>query len=443
MKIPFNVKKIISVLEDNGYEAYIVGGCVRDSYLGITPKDWDITTSAMPSVVKRLFKHTVDTGIKHGTVTVIMDKIPYEVTTYRIDGEYLDSRHPKEVIYTKNIVEDLLRRDFTINAMAYNDKDGLIDEFFGIKDLENHIIRCVGNPYDRFKEDALRMLRAVRFSARFGFEIEENTKKAIKELSHTLSKISMERIREEFVQILVSDYPEKIDELYRDGLLDTFLPEWDEMVKTSQNSMHHIYNVSNHTIHTLKNIENTRVLRLSALFHDIGKPYTKVTDNNKDHFDGHEQKSAYLALKIMKRLKFDNKTIKKVTSLVRFHNLRINDKKELKSIMSKTSLIIFPEIFELNKADILAQSEYKRGEKLDKLYRVRKMYQKIMQDKEPLFIKDLDIKGEDLLKNGIKKGKYMGEILNRLLDIVIENPQKNKKEILLDEALNIYNKETI
>ncbi len=439
IEIPLNVKSIIDILEQNGYEAYIVGGCVRDSILGITPKDWDITTNAKPPYIKEIFDHTVDTGIKHGTVSVVIDKKPYEVTTYRIDGEYLDARHPNKVSYTSNLKEDLLRRDFTINAMAYNEKSGLIDEYDGFLDLKNKIIKCVGNPYERFKEDALRMLRAIRFSARFDFSIEENTKNAVKSLAPTLSKISMERIREEFVNILISNHPEKLKELHDLGLLQIFFPEWDDMINTEQNSPHHVYSAAEHTIHALKSIENTKVLRLAALFHDIGKPYVKTTDKNGiDHFKGHEEKGACIAKKIMRRLKFDNDTIKKVTTLVKYHYIRPKNKAEFRRIMSKTGLFIYPDIFSLNKADIEAQSDYKREEKLKRLSEVKKMYEEICEDKDPLFIKDLSIGGDDLKQIGIHEGKDMGRVLNALINEAIDDPTINKKDLLIKEAKRIY-----
>ena len=241
--LPVDVRKIIEKLEANGFEAFAVGGCVRDTLLLREPGDWDITTSATPEEVKGIFSQTIDTGIQHGTVTVLINHVGYEVTTYRIDGEYMDARHPNEVTFTKNLVEDLKRRDFTINAMAYNDRVGIVDEFDGIGDLERKVIRCVGNPRERFSEDALRMMRAVRFAAQLGFSIDEDTKEAIRELAPTLSKVSKERIAVELVKILVSDHPEEIRTAYQLGLTKVFMPEFDVAMETVQNNHHHMYTV--------------------------------------------------------------------------------------------------------------------------------------------------------------------------------------------------------
>ena len=242
IQLPEKVKFIIDTLTDAGFEAYAVGGCVRDSILGRTPGDWDITTSAAPDQVKHLFTKTIDTGIQHGTVTVLEGKEGFEVTTYRIDGEYEDNRHPKEVMFTQNLIEDLKRRDFTINAMAYNETEGLIDAFGGIEDLGKKVIRCVGSPEDRFTEDALRMMRAVRFASQLGFTIEKHTKEAISKLSSNLAQISAERIQVELVKLLVSDHPEQMRTVYETGMSRVFLPEFDRMMETPQNNLYHSYN---------------------------------------------------------------------------------------------------------------------------------------------------------------------------------------------------------
>ena len=271
LQLPAAVNMIIDVLQAHGYEGFAVGGCVRDSVLNRTPDDWDITTSATPYQVKELFSKTVDTGLQHGTVTVMVHGVGYEVTTYRIDGEYEDGRHPKEVQFTSNLTEDLKRRDFTINAMAYSKDRGLIDEFGGMQDLQRKIIRCVGDPWQRFGEDALRILRAVRFAAQLGFEIEENTKKAIVELTPTLSKISAERIQTETVKLLMSDRPQMWRSVYDLGITRIIMPEFDAIMETPQNTPHHMYNVGEHTLKALSLTEKDRILRLTMLLHDIGK----------------------------------------------------------------------------------------------------------------------------------------------------------------------------
>ena len=285
--LPDKVRLIIQKLTDEGFEAYAVGGCVRDCLLGKKPNDWDITTSATPIQVKSLFRRTIDTGIQHGTVTVMLGSEGYEVTTYRIDGAYEDARHPKEVTFTASLEEDLKRRDFTINAMAYNDDSGIVDLFGGLSDLDKGIIRAVGDPYDRFDEDALRILRAVRFAAQLDYAIDEKTLEALKKLAQNLTKISAERIRTELQKLLVSGHPEKMLTLYETGVSGVILPEFDLMMKTGQNTPHHMYSVGIHTIEALKNSvafddslyeDDIKNLRLTMLFHDCGKPAARTVD---------------------------------------------------------------------------------------------------------------------------------------------------------------------
>ncbi|MBP5159801.1 MAG: CCA tRNA nucleotidyltransferase, partial [Lachnospiraceae bacterium] len=308
MVLPENVHFIIDVLRSAGNDAYAVGGCVRDSLLGRTPEDWDITTSASPDEVKVLFKRTVDTGIEHGTVTVMIDKTGYEVTTYRVDGKYKDGRHPESVTFTRSLEEDLKRRDFTINAMAFNENDGIVDLFDGRKDLEARLVRCVGDPRQRFGEDALRILRAVRFSAQLGFEIEEETAKAMGELAGTLEKISAERIRTELDKLLASDHPEKLMKAYELGITKVILPEFDEMMKVTPTGKHHIYPVGEHAIEAVKKISpQPDLLRWTMLLHDVGKPGTQTTgEDGESAYHGHGEAGAEIADRILKRLKFDN-----------------------------------------------------------------------------------------------------------------------------------------
>ena len=271
IQIPEKAKYIIETIQNAGFEAYVVGGCVRDSILGRCPEDWDITTSARPEQVKALFRRTIDTGIQHGTVTVMLDKEGFEVTTYRVDGKYEDSRHPKEVTFTPNLEEDLKRRDFTINAMAYNETEGLIDIFGGLQDIEAKLIRCVGNPEERFGEDALRIMRAIRFSAQLGYEIHEDTEAAIRKLAPTLQKISAERIQVELTKLLISPHPDTLRDAYDMGVTKVILPEFDAMMETPQKHKHHKYNVGEHTLHALIEIAPEKNLRYAMLLHDIGK----------------------------------------------------------------------------------------------------------------------------------------------------------------------------
>lgn len=431
--LPSDVKRIIEVLETAGYEAYAVGGCVRDSILGRVPDDWDITTSAKPEEVKKLFKRTFDTGIEHGTVTVLMDKIGYEVTTYRIDGEYEDSRHPNEVTFTSDLVEDLKRRDFTINAMAYNDKNGLIDCFGGISDIENRLIRCVGKAEERFSEDALRIMRAVRFSAQLGYEIEEETAKAICALSDTLKNISAERIQVELVKLLVSCHPEKVRQLYEYGITKVILPEFDAMMNTPQNTPYHVYNVGEHTICSLKNIENDKVLRLTMLLHDCAKPITRSTDEEGvDHFKHHAREGSELARKVLKRLRFDNDTIKKVTTLIMYHQFKI----ELTEVKVRTGMHIvgedlYPKLLLVKRADNLSKSPLAVSKNLQLLDEFEQIYNRVRDRGDCTSLKKLAVTGKDLIEAGIEPGEKLGQTLEQLLEQVLLDPDKNKKEVLL------------
>ena len=436
IKLPEKVKQIIKELEAAGYEAYAVGGCIRDSILGKEPDDWDITTSASPIQTKAVFKRTIDTGIQHGTVTVMLDHESFEVTTYRIDGEYEDSRHPKEVVFTENLVEDLKRRDFTINAMAYNDKSGLVDVFGGIADLENKIIRCVGNAEERFTEDALRMMRAVRFSAQLGFSIDTDTERAIVALAPNLANISAERIQVELVKLLLSPNPDYIRKAYDLGITAVVLPEVDTAFETPQNNPHHMYTVGEHLMHCLLNIRADRCLRIAALLHDIGKPASKTTDEDGiDHFHGHVEIGEEMAAEILKRLKFDNDTITKVRIYIRYHDDQINpNAKSVRRSMGRIGEEYFDGVLALKRADCLAQSMYMRGEKIDGLDKVEALYQAILDKKQCVSLRNLAISGDDLIALGVPQGRKIGEILSKLLAEVIEEPSRNTYDYLLGRA---------
>ena len=431
--LPHNVDKIITTLQENGYEAYAVGGCVRDSILGRVPGDWDITTSAMPDETKALFPKTFDTGIEHGTVTVLLDGEGFEVTTYRIDGEYEDSRHPKEVTFTRCLEEDLLRRDFTINAMAYNTKDGLVDLFGGIEDIERKVIRCVGDARARFSEDALRILRGIRFAAQLGFEIEEDTRTGMKELAPTLKNISAERIQVELVKTLVSKKPSLLRDAYELGITEQFLPEFDLMMKTEQENQHHMYNVGEHTLHALESIRADKVLRVTMLLHDIGKPATKTVDEKGiAHFIKHAIEGEGIAKKVLRRLKFDNDTLNKVSKLVLFHDywMPANDKNVRRAI-NKIGEDLFPYYIEVRRADIMAQSDYEREEKCQNLDEIERIYGEILSKGQCVSLKTLAISGKDLIQAGMKPGKEIGDKLVEFLELVLDNPELNTKEQLL------------
>ncbi len=434
INLPENVNFIISTLQDAGYEGYAVGGCVRDSLLGREPSDWDITTNAKPYQMKSLFRRTVDTGIEHGTVTVLLGDDSYELTTYRIDGEYEDSRHPKQVEFTTSLIEDLKRRDFTINAMAYNDSTGIIDEFGGIDDLESGIIRCVGNPEERFGEDALRIMRAVRFSAQLGYSIEEKTSEAITKLAANLENISAERIHVELSKLIVSPNPGFIRKAYETGILKVILPELDSLMDVEQNNPHHCYTVGEHIIHSVENIESDRVLRYAMLFHDIGKGISKYTsEDGIDHFRGHALVSAQMTSKIGKRLKFDNDTLGKVLKLVENHDVWVEcNEKAVRKAMNRIGSEMFPLLLKVKKADFEAQSLYKREEKQAELDELWRLYYGIIERADCVTIKDLAINGKDLMEAGIGQGPEIGAILSRLLDKVIEDPALNTREKLME-----------
>ena len=433
IQLPHKVHYIIETIQAAGYEAYAVGGCIRDSVMGREPDDWDITTSAKPDEIKRLFGRTIDTGIQHGTVTVMIEKEGFEVTTYRIDGKYADSRHPENVTFVSDLAEDLRRRDFTINAMAYNEKDGLIDLFGGIIDMEQRIVRCVGDARERFGEDALRMMRAVRFSAQLGYVIEDETKAAIKELAPTLRNISAERIQTELVKLLVSDHPDFLRTAYETGITACVLPEFDICMETPQNNPHHCYNVGEHILHSLTYVEPDKVLRLTMLFHDIGKPQTLTIDEDGImHNHGHAHESEEIAVKVLKRLKFDNDTIYKVRKLVRYHDNKPGpDARSVRRSINRIGEDIFPLLFFVQYADIMAQSDYKREEKLEKLEQVKVIYKQILERRECLSLKDLAVSGSDLIEMGMKPGKEIGETLQKLLEIVLESPECNNKDYLI------------
>ncbi len=437
--LPEKVKYIIDTIQSAGFEAYAVGGCIRDSILKREPDDWDITTSAKPEEIKALFKRTIDTGIQHGTVTVMLEKEGFEVTTYRVDGQYEDGRHPKEVSFTASLTEDLKRRDFTINAMAYNERDGLVDIFGGMEDLEKGVIRCVGNPMERFGEDALRMMRAVRFSAQLGYTIEENTKKAIKELAPTLHLISAERILVEMTKLLLSPNPDYLRIAYDIGVTNVFFPEWDRAMETPQNHPHHCYSVGEHILHSLMEVPPDKVLRFAMLFHDIAKPMTmEIDDKGVTHFYGHAKIGEEMSCTILKRFRMDNDTINKVSRLVLYHDY-INgvtpDKKIVRRAVNKIGADLFPSLLLVSRADILAQSSYMRKEKLENLKAWEDCYQEIVQAGECISLKDLAINGKDLINAGLKPGKELGSILDSLLSEVLENPGKNTRDYLLSRAL--------
>ena len=425
---------ILDRLHEAGFEGYAVGGCVRDSILGRVPGDWDITTNALPEDTKKLFKRTIDTGIEHGTVTIMIGKEGYEVTTYRIDGKYEDSRHPSEVTFTKNLTEDMKRRDFTINAMAYNEEEGIIDRFGGMDDIKAGLIRCVGDPSERFSEDALRIMRAVRFSAQLDYKIEEQTQEAIRSLAKNLENISAERIQTELVKLLLSDHPEKLLTAYELGITKVILPEFDKCMETPQNNPHHMYNVGEHIIKSLQNVRPDRVLRLTMLMHDIAKPVTINIDNDGIcHFHGHAEAGVQMAKDIFRRLKFDRETMDRTCNLIRYHDDRFPaTAKNVRKAMNRIGVDDFPLYIEVRYADTMAQSSLNREEKLKLIDDVNKLYKEILEKQEPVTIKDLAVNGKDLIGAGVAPGKQLGAALKAMLNDVLNDPEHNSKEYLLE-----------
>lgn len=409
--LPKDVKHIIDVLMENGYEAYAVGGCVRDSILGRVPGDWDITTSALPMQVKGLFRRTVDTGIQHGTVTVMLGRNGYEVTTYRIDGKYEDSRHPESVEFTPKLEEDLKRRDFTINAMAYNDEHGIVDIFDGVGDLQRKIIRCVGNAHDRFDEDALRILRAVRFSAQLGFGIEENTAGAAKELAVNLKRISSERIHTEFNKMLKSAHPDYFSVADAIGIMEIVLPEY------------HVMSAEDKAFVGALAKECACLLpeRYAAMLFMSGR-YS-------------EEGPADTAKRVLKRLKLDNDTINTASMLLRFGMLEItDDEPRIRHIIYETGDKNILRIL-----DFRAAYEKCIGNDIADVRRMYDICNMIFERGDCVSLKNLAITGKELIAMGVPAGRQMGEILNSLLMLVLDNPQLNDREQLSKEALKILN----
>ena len=437
INMPIKVGMILEVLESSGFEAYIVGGCVRDSLLGRQPHDWDITTNAKPSNVINIFKETgfkvIETGLKHGTVTVMINNEGFEVTTYRIDGDYSDNRHPDKVEFTNNLKEDLSRRDFTVNAMAYNDENGLIDYFGGLIDLENSVIKCVRNAEARFKEDALRMLRAVRFSAQLGFKIENETSLAIQKNDKLIQNVSQERIQSELNKILISDNPNYIGRLYNYELLDDIIPEYADCFECSQVNPYHIYNVGIHIEKSLSFIESKLSLRLTMLFHDMGKPICKSTDElGINHFYAHAEKSSELAEIILKRLKYDNDTIDKVKVLVKYHDVEISSDKQIRRLLNKVGEENLKDLLKVREADIKAQNLQYYEKRHKEVLFLKDRLDYVIQENNCFQLKDLAISGKDLISLGFEQGKEIGNRLNDLLDIVLDNPELNTKEYLIE-----------
>jgi len=448
-KLPDYVIYIASKLHQNGFETWIVGGSVRNLLLNRPVYDYDIATNARPDEVMSIFKRTVPTGLKHGTVTVLRGSHSVEVTTYRCDGKYTDGRRPDTVRYASTIYEDLSRRDFTINGIAYNPiTDELIDPFGGIEDINKGIIRSIGNPYQRFNEDGLRPFRACRFAAQLGFSIEEQTFHAISTCLENASRVSVERIREEFIKILHSDQPSTGIELLRQsGLLQLFIPELLTGFGINQNKYHR-YDIYYHNLFTCNAAtRNDYRIRLAALFHDIGKYYAKreveKNGSKKPVFYNHERIGAAITGKIMKRLKFSNSDIKFVTHLIRHHMFHYTNQwtdGAVRRFIRKVELENLEALFELRKADRIGNG-LKLGES-NAVKRLKKRIEKVIEEDNAITVRDLAVNGHDIMNElNIKPGPLVGKILNALLEEILDNPQKNNRETLLSLAREIAKNE--
>lgn len=439
--LPQKVRTIINQLNINGFEAFAVGGCVRDSLCGLTPHDWDICTNAAPQDIKRCFADftTFDSGIKHGTISVVYDKEVYEITTYRIDGDYKDNRHPESVTFTDDISKDLARRDFTINAMAYNEQQGIIDPFNGLEDLKNKTIRCVRDPDERFNEDALRIIRALRFASVYNLLIEPETARSVIKNAYLLSNIAVERISTEFNRLLCGNGAEQILNYYRD-VIAVFIPEIIPQFDYEQHTKHHNRDLWHHTTYAVKSIEPIPLLRMTMLLHDLGKPECRKCDpDGTCHYKGHPKISAVKADEILHRLKYPSVFIENSLSLIKYHDVRFTgSKRQLKHVMSAIGEENVRLLLKVQRADIMAQSEYRHKEKLVKLNEVCRVYNEIIAEKDCFTLKQLAINGNDLKNIGIAEGKEIGRILKLLLSLVIDEKIENDSDKLLSKALLLH-----
>lgn len=432
--LPQGVAFLIKELESSGFEAWAVGGCVRDSLLGITPHDWDVCTSAQPGQTLSVFRgrRVIETGIKHGTVTVLLDSVPYEVTTYRTEGIYSDNRRPDSVSFVLSLQEDLSRRDFTVNAMAFHPSRGLYDDFGGAEDLRNKIIRCVGDPAIRFSEDALRIMRALRFSATYSFTIEEKTAQALLDLKDRLLLIAPERIREELMRLIAGAAATDILREYAQVLF-TVLPELAPMHGFEQFNPSHHLDIWEHTLQSVSAMTPEPMLRLAMLLHDAGKPACFFRDKKGvGHFYGHPQESYKIAGEVMTRLRFDNLTMKTVEELVLHHDEVIPAKESsILHWLHRIGETRLRQLTAVKRADAMAQHPDKREEKLRDIGALECCLLLVLQKKLPYRLKDLAITGEDLKSAGIAPGPQVGRILNSLLVKVMDGELQNEKDALL------------
>jgi len=436
IKLPMGVRYIIEMLAARGFEAYAVGGCVRDSMMGRVPADWDITTAASPEDVLDVFKahRVIPTGIKHGTVTVLCKGGQFEVTTYRVDGLYTDGRRPENVTFTASLEEDLKRRDFTINAMAYNEEKGLQDFFGGAEDLARKVVRCVGDPRERFAEDYLRMLRAYRFAAVLGFDLEPSVVAAIAEKRSRIKAISAERIQVELNKLLLSENFPMI-RAFLEVMADDLLPELAATRGVVQNNPFHCYDVYEHTLAVMESAENVLTMKLAALLHDVGKVRCCVEDENGIfHFHKHEAKSAEMASAILKRLKYDNETMDMVVNIIRFHGYGFRpERRTMKRLIGKFGVRQARCLLAFYHADTLGKSAFAKEKHLPVAEACMALFDEVVASGEPCSLVDLAVNGKDVMEIcGVAAGREVGEMLRALLEQVQSDPAANTRERLVE-----------
>ena len=439
INIPDDVNCIINKLEEHGYEAYAVGGCVRDILMGRSPKDWDVCTSALPEQMTEVFKgkRIIETGLKHGTITLMIDKNPYEITTYRVDGKYSDNRRPDNVKFVNVLKRDLARRDFTINAMAFNPKTGLVDYYNGQQDLINKKIKCVGNPDKRFREDALRIMRAIRFASELEFTIETDTLESIYNNQPLLRNIAAERTAIEINKLLLGNKPgTTMFQYYR--VLGEIIPEILPMVGFEQNTPYHCYDVFTHSLQSVDNSPTDIKIRLTMLFHDIGKPHCYTEDENGvGHFYGHPAISVKLAEKILKRLKYDNDTIQTVSELILYHDADIRaSHKNIRKWLNRIGEERYRQLLQVKTADCMAQTYDLREKRRTDIENIIFELDEVIAQQQCFSLKNLAVNGRDLVSSGIPEGVIIGKILNKLLDLVINEEVENNKDQLIDKIKN-------
>ena len=437
LEMPRGAAFVLQRLKENGYQGYVVGGCVRDALLGREPKDWDINTDALPEEMQRIFRdqHVIETGLKHGTLTVMYDHEPYEVTTFRVDGEYTDHRHPDEVHFVKNVVDDLSRRDFTVNAMAWNPEDGLVDAFGGQEDLRDGVIRCVGEASKRFDEDALRIMRALRFASVYGFAIEAETAAAIHLMKDTLPGVAAERIRVELSKLLCGQGAGKMLREYAD-VFYTFLPQLAVMHGFDQRTPYHAYDVWEHTVRTVENAPTTEVLRLTMLLHDSGKPAAFTVDEaGIGHAHGHQKRSADIAAQVLAYLKVDNATRDRVLQLVEAHDWPITTERTLlKRRLNKLGEEALRQLIQVQRADALGKGTEDAAAVEVRIGEITEALEALLAERPCVTLKEMAVGGRDLMAEGIAHGKLLGDTLAWLLDEVINDRLPNEREALLEAA---------